>query len=140
MNKTILNFTLALSLTVSAFALENVFSISTDSAVSYVDNGYNGGQLTIKGQKLGSTSSNVQLRIETFRKVGSSVQLNRYVSNLNQGSQLPTQVRVYNSNSNWRQVGSRSQGLLDINLGDNNNMSGIIFNRAFNANVVRSRQ
>ncbi len=136
MNKTILNFALALSLTVSAFALDNVFSISTDSRTSYVDNGYNGGELTIKGQKLGSTSSNVQLRIETFRKVGSSVQLNRYVSNIAQGTQLPTQVRVYNSNSSWGQVGSRNQGLLDINLGDGSNLSGVIFNRSFNANIV----
>ena len=138
MNKTFLNFMLALSLTVSAYALDNVFSISTDVTKSYVDTSYNGGDLTIKGNKIGSSSSNVQLRIETFRKVGSSVQLNRYVTNVAQGSQLPTQVRVYGSNSAWNQVGSRSQGLLDINIADGNNMSGILFNRSFNA-IIRQQ-
>lgn len=136
MNKTLLNFAAALVLTFSAFAVENIFSISTNNTNFYEDSGFKNGELTITGHKANSASSDVQLRIELFKKVGSSVQLDRFVSNMSEGTSLPAQVKVYNSNDSWQRIGSRSQGDMNIAVGDEMNLTGDLFGSSFNANLM----
>lgn len=136
MTKTLINLTAALILTFSAFAMENIFSISTDSSKFYEDTGFSRGELTIVGHKKSQTTKETQLRIELFKKVGSSVQLDRFVSSLNDGTALPANVKVYNSNDSWQRVGSRSQGEMNIIVGDGKNLTGDLFGENFNAPLM----
>lgn len=136
MNKTFLNFAAAFILTFSAFAMENIFSISTDSSKFYEDNGFSRGELTIIGHKKTPTDKSVQLRMELFKKVGSSVQLDRFISSLSEGSALPMQAKVYKSNNNWQRVGSSSQGEINVTVGDDKNLTGELFGNSFNATLM----
>ena len=143
MNKTSLNLVLALVLSVSAFAVENIFSISTSITDSYVDYGYKRGALTIKGHavtKNDVVTDEVQLRIEHLRKVGSSVRPRLYIASVNKGAALPATSTVYRSNDAWQRVGSKSAGDIDLNVADETSMSGTFLKNSFTANVESNEE
>lgn len=135
MNKMILNVVLAVSISASAFAMNNLFSIDTDEAVTYSDIAYNGGELSIKGEKVGS-SSEVLLKVELFKKIGSKVEIEKFVGDIEEGTELPTAVEIYKSNDGTTRAGSSSEGEMNIDVATETQITGTLFEETFNSKAV----
>jgi hypothetical protein len=142
MKKTLINFTLAALLSFSAYAIQEKVSIWTNitgAGTEYVDTAHASGEITIKGfqKKIGSrTEKNIQLRIESFKKVGSRAEFNYFVGDVKEGTDLPQTISIFKSSAAWNKIGSRSEGSFAIDTADKKSITGTLLNNPVSANAT----
>jgi hypothetical protein len=142
MKKILINTTLAALLSLSAFAIQEKVSIWTNlngSNTSYVDTAHANGEISIKGfqKKIGSrTEKKIQLRIESFKKIGSRAEFKYFVGDVKEGSELPQTISIFKSNSAWKKLGSRSEGSFEIETADKKSISGSLLSNPISANAT----
>lgn len=142
MKKILINFTLAALLSFSAYAIQEKVSIWTNitgASNEYVDAAHANGEITIKGfqKKIGSrTEKKIQLRIESFKKIGSRAEFKYFVGDVKEGANLPQTISIFKSGPTWKKLGSRSEGDFSIETADKKSITGTLLNNPVSANAT----